>query len=292
MKVNKLHEKSLNKALSIILILNFLLAAIKLSFGLLGNSVALTNDGINSTIDFVLSIVLIATIRVSNKKPDKDHPYGHEKFEGILSLIIAIFVIATGSFLLIDTIKRIVTTDVILMPQTYTIIIAIISVFIKVFLYRYTKILSVKYSQPSLKADSTNHFADGIATFVVVLGVFLSLIGYVQFDYIASIIIAIIISYSGVRLFFEASSWLVDKAPSIKDLNAIKSYIESCEGVIGIDDIKARMHVTKLYVDVEIIVDNQLSLVAAHKIAEAVHIGVEQHFDEVIHCMVHVNPET
>lgn len=281
---------TLYKSLTIILILNFLLAAVKLSFGLLGNSISLTNDGINSAIDFVLSIMLVITINFSNKKSDKNHPYGHEKFEGIFSLIISFLIVITGVFLVIDTITRMINFADYLEPKTYTLISAIISVVVKIFLFKFTKSLSQKFSQPGLKADSVNHFADALATSVVVIGILLSLLGYKEFDYIASLIIAIIIAYSGVKLFIEATSWLVDQAPNKDCLKAIKEYILSCEGVIKVDDMKVRMHVTKLYVDVEISVDRNLSLIAAHEIAEKVHLGVEEEFEEVIHCMVYVNP--
>lgn len=285
-----LKKLTLYKALTIILILNLLLATIKLSFGIYGNSVSLTNDGINSVIDFILSILLVITINISNKKSDKNHPYGHEKFEGIFTLVISFLIIITGVFLVVDTIKRIIFTDEFIKPELYTLIIAIISVMIKVFLYQFTKVLSKKFSQPGLKADSINHFADALATSVVVIGILLAILGYEKFDYIASLIIAVIITYSGVKLFIEASSWLVDQAPDKEYLKEIRSYILGCDGVIKIDDIKVRMHVTKLYIDVEIAVDRNLSLIAAHEIAESVHLGVEEEFVDVIHCMVHVNP--
>ena len=94
-----------------------------------------------------------------------------------------------------------------------------------------------------------------------------------------------------VQIIIESTSFLTDQAPSKDEIKAIYSVILSIEGVIQVDDLKVRKHMTQRYVDVEIAVRSSHTLEHAHKIAETVHHQVEDVFPDVIHCMVHVNPE-
>jgi len=118
----------------------------------------------------------------------------------------------------------------------------------------------------------------------------LSHFNLIIFDYIASIIIGLLILRLAVQILFESVAYLVDQAPSEEVINKINQVIQSVSGVIQVDDLKVRKHMTQKYVDVEIAVQSSLTLEAAHKIAENVHHKVEAKFPDVIHCMVHVNP--
>ena len=93
-----------------------------------------------------------------------------------------------------------------------------------------------------------------------------------------------------VSILKEATPFLVDQSPNISELKNIEDFVLNIEGVLSIDDLKARMHMTQFYVDIEIGVKEDLSLKDAHEIAEYVHKLVENQFKKIIHCMVHVNP--
>jgi divalent metal cation (Fe/Co/Zn/Cd) transporter len=93
-----------------------------------------------------------------------------------------------------------------------------------------------------------------------------------------------------LQILSESISYLVDQSPDIDQVQHIHDLILSIEGVLAVDDLKVRKHMTQKYVDVEIGVKSSVTLQTAHKIAELVHHRVEEKFPEVIHCMVHVNP--
>lgn len=128
-----------------------------------------------------------------------------------------------------------------------------------------------------------------LSTSVSLLSIILAQFGLLYFEPIATIIISIFILYSVYEMIKEAVSFLVDEAPKKEKVRAINQTILNCAGVIKIDDLKTRKHMNHIYVDVEIAVDRNLSLLEAHKIAEDVHLEVEKEFD-ALHCMVHVNP--
>lgn len=285
-------KSSLYKIVTVSLIGNIILTTIKLLFGFLGNSVSLTSDGYNSLIDIVVSVLILITLKVSNKTPDKNHPYGHEKYEGVMYLILSLFIIITGGIIFYQgTISLIgyFKGTTLVKPENYTIWIAVIALTIKVLLFYLNHYNAKKYESSSLKADAKNHLVDILATSTSLISLVFASFNILYFEPIATIIISVFIFYTGFEMIVEAISFLVDEAPKKSVMEDLKATILNCEGVLRIDDLKARKHMSHFYVDVEIAVDAKLSLIKAHKIAENVHDIVEKQF-KAIHCMVHVNP--
>lgn len=282
------------QAVGVGLIVNIILTMLKLTSGIVGNSQALVSDGLNSFSDVFISLMLLVILRIATKKPDHDHPYGHEKFEGIAYFLLGIIFLITAIFIgnlsitsIIDYIKN---PSIAVKPDILTLIISALSLIIKIALFRYFLIVSKKYESPTLKADAKNHLLDAWATLFTVIGIALSQFNLVIFDYIASIIIGLFILRLAIQILFESVAYLVDQAPSDEVIKKINEVIQSVSGVIKVDDLKVRKHMTQKYVDVEIAVQSSLTLESAHKIAESVHHKVEAKFPDVIHCMVHVNP--
>jgi len=282
------------KAVKIGLAFNIGLAALKLTFGIWGNAQALISDGLNSFSDVFISIMLLVILTIATKKPDHDHPYGHEKFEGLAYFILGVIFLITsiyiGIFAIESIIEYVMHPDRFGPPHLITVIVSIIALLIKLVLYKYYMRISKKYKSPTLKADSKNHLLDAWATLFSVIGLSLAQFGLIIFDYIAAIIIGLFILRLALQILAESVAYLVDQAPSDIEVAQIHEVILSIEGVVTVDDLKVRNHMTQKYVDVEIGVKSSLTLSAAHKIAENVHHHVENEFPEVIHCMVHVNP--
>lgn len=283
----------LRRVVLISLMGNIVLTLIKLIFGYIGQSQSLLSDGINSFVDIFISLMLLLVIRVTSKKPDENHPYGHEKFEGILYLFLSLFIISVAVVLgynsIINLIRTLNNPSLIEQPLGFTAIIAFIALVIKIGLYILNFKTAQKYHSVALYADSKNHLFDIFSTTISLISIIFALMGFIYFESIASILISLFIFYSGLKMILESISFLVDEAPDKEVIKAIKISIMKIDGVLTIDDLKIRKHMSQLYVDVEISVDPNLSLQAAHKISEDVHAHIEETYD-VIHCMVHVNP--
>lgn len=277
------------------LLVNIALAILKLSFGFWGNAQALISDGLNSSSDILISLMLLLVLRYATKKPDHDHPYGHEKYEGLAYFVLGIIFFATAIYIMIDTSFTIVEhfrnpSDV-EGPHIYTVVVSIIALIIKFGLFYYYRMIGKKYHSPTIKADAKNHLVDVYATSFSVIGLTIAQFGYVYFDDIAALIIGLFILRLSIQITKESVSFLTDQAPSEDEIKAIFDAILSIEGVINVDDLKVRKHMTQRYVDVEIAVRATHTLEYAHVIAENVHHHIEDIFPDVIHCMVHVNPE-
>ena len=291
--MTKESRKEILNAVAFGLIVNVLLATLKLSFGFWGNAQALVSDGVNSLSDVFISIMILAVLKLATKKPDHDHPYGHEKYEGLLYFLLGIIFFVTSiviGFTAISSIISYVNNPNVETPHLFTVIVSLISLIVKIVLFRYYLMISKKYKSPTLKADSKNHLLDAWATLFSLIGLTLAQFNFIIFDYIASLIIGVFIIRLSIQILLESVSFLTDQAPSEDEINSIFEVILSIDGVLQVDDLKVRKHMTQRYVDVEIGVKSNLTLEVAHKIAENVHHQVETVFPDVIHCMVHVNP--
>jgi cation diffusion facilitator family transporter len=292
--LTKESKRHILNALKIGLIVNILLAGLKLTFGMIGNAQALFSDGLNSLSDVLISVMLLFFMKIATQKPDEDHPYGHEKYEGlayfalgIIFFFIALYIGFQAFHAIIDIIRD--GTSVV-KPSFITVIISSIALVVKVILYTYLRKVSKKVDSPTIKADAKNHLIDAWATLASVIGLGLAQLDLIIFDAIASFIIGLFILRLGIEIIKDAISYLTDMSPSEEEMKQIEELILSIAGVIKVDDLKVRRHMNKRYVDVEIAVDGELSLKKAHNIAETVHHRVEIRFSDVIHCMVHVNP--
>ncbi len=289
-----IQRKEILRAISIGLFANIFLTLIKITSGIIGNSQALLSDGLNSFSDVFISLMLLLVLKVATKKPDHDHPYGHEKYEGLAYFVLGIIFIFTSAYIFLEAVMSIIDLmshgTSFVTPSMLTIYVAVFALLTKLCLFFYYRKVSNTYDTPTLKADAKNHFIDVFATSISLIGIILSQFNLVIFDYIAAMIIGVFILRLGLQILLESISYLVDQAPSDEEVQDIKKTIIDINGVLTIDDIKVRKHMTQKYVDVEIGVISTLSLEAAHQIAERVHHKVENTYPEVLHCMVHVNP--
>ncbi|HLT00419.1 MAG TPA: cation diffusion facilitator family transporter [Acholeplasma sp.] len=271
------------------LVINIILAATKLIAGYIFKSATLVSDGFNSLSDIVISIGMVITLKVASKKADENHPYGHQKYEGIMYLFLGILVFGTGVFIGLDSLIQILQNTH-QMPTNEALFVAIATLVVKIFLMLLNLYGLKKYNTPALKAETVNHMTDILVSFMVLISVFIATVFGFETEHYVAIIIALFIIFAGFKLVKEGISFIVDEAPDDATYNEIKNEIQGVKGVISIDMLKMRKHVNYLYVDAEIGVDELLSLKSAHQISEDVHDHIESKFPIVLHIMIHVNP--
>ncbi|WBW99219.1 cation diffusion facilitator family transporter [Oceanirhabdus sp. W0125-5] len=279
-----------NRISRVTIIWNVILAVIKLFIGFLGRSSALISDGIHSFSDVISTFCVLVGLKLSQKPEDSDHPYGHEKFEPILTKILAFILFLTAISIGMTAIKNILAGNY-TTPSSITIIAALFSIGIKEWMYHYTLKGANKINSSALKADAWHHRTDALSSIGSLIGIVGALIGYPICDSLASIIICLIILKASIDIFLQAANQLVDKATDENTINNIKNIIFSVEGVLSIDSLKTRIHSNRLYIDLEISADKNLSFVKAHNIAEKVHNNIEEQIEIVKHCTVHINPK-
>lgn len=272
------------------IIINVVLSIIKILAGIIGNSSAILADGIHTLSDVLTSIIVIIGLKVSSKDADKRHPYGHEKFELIFAKILSIILAATGIFIGYKGIKILISGNI-QVPARIALVAAVASIITKEVMYRYTIRAADKIKSVSMRADAWHHRSDvfsSIGTFIGVLG---ARLGFEILDPIAGIIVSILIIKVGLDLYIESIGGLVDEAADEETISKIRKLTMDVEGVLGIKTLKTRTFGNKIYVDIDILVDKDITVKKGHKIAEHVHDIVEERIEEVKHCMIHVEPK-
>lgn len=286
----KNNEKIAIKVSVISIILNCLLTLIKFISGVISKSSAMISDSVHSLSDVFSTFVVIIGVKISNKKADSDHPYGHERIECVSAIILSGMLFIIGALIGINGIKNVTNSSNLVMPGVLALIASIISIISKEAMYQYTIRVSKKINSAALKADAWHHRSDALSSIGSFIGILGSRLGFKIFDPLASVIISLCIIKVSIDIFKDAIDKMVDKSCDKEVIDKVISVIEKNESVKNIDDIKTRQFGNKAYVDVEISVDENLLLKDAHKVAEEIHDSVENEINIVKHCMVHVNP--
>lgn len=267
---------------------NILLSIIKILIGFFSKSNAMVADGIHSFSDVISTIGVIIGLKLSNKPADKEHPYGHERIESLVSLLLSImlFLVALGIGMsgASDILNKTFT-----IPSMLAIFAALLSILAKEWMYFYTMKYAKLIDSASLKADAWHHRSDSLSSLGALMGIIGARIGFPILDPLASLIICILILKVSYEIAKQSISQLVDESAKDDTITEIISKINSIDDVRKIDSVKTRLHSTKIYVDVEISVDSFLTVEEGHDIAIKVHNLIEEN-RKIKHCMVHVNP--
>lgn len=291
MKNNDLKEGMKVSVISIIG--NVFLSIFKFIAGIIGKSNAMISDSIHSLSDVLSTIVVMIGLKLASKKEDVSHPYGHERIECVASFILAIFLFITGLGIGWMGIKTIFFENYseIKMPTLIALIAAIISIITKEAMYWYTRGVAKKIKSDALMADAWHHRSDALSSIGSLIGIGGAMMGFKLLDSIASIIICLCIIKVSYDIFMDSVDKMVDKACNSDFINKICDLVLSTNGVLNIDLIKTRLFGNKIYIDLEIAANQDLTLKEAHEIAQEVHDNIENNYEDVKHCMVHVNPK-
>lgn len=274
------------------IIVNVVLSAAKLLAGILGKSSAMVSDAIHSASDVFSTFVVIAGVKMSEKKADKGHPYGHERMECVASIILSVLLGIVGVGIGVSGMSKILSGNyqTLEIPGLISLVAAVVSIAVKEWMFWYTRAAAKKLNSGALMADAWHHRSDALSSVGSFAGILFARIGFPVMDSIASVIISLCIIKAAYDIFKDGINKMVDHSCDSETQEAILNSALNVQGVIDVDDLKTRLFGSKLYVDMEISADANLSLKASHEIAERVHSVIEEKYPECIHCMVHVNP--
>lgn len=274
------------------IIINIILAIGKLAAGILANSAAMVSDAIHSASDVFSTFIVIVGVKISSKASDSDHQYGHERLECVAALILALVLAFTGLGLGYVGVKKIfyAAPGELVIPGSLALIAAIVSIIVKEAMYWYTKEAAEKINSGALMADAWHHRSDALSSIGSFVGILGARLGFPILDSLASVVICLMIVYAAYNIFMDAIDKMVDHSCDQCTIDTMAELIEAQPGVDHIDVLQTRQFGSRIYVDVEVSADDNLSLLEAHAIAENIHQAIESKFPEVKHCMVHVNP--
>lgn len=286
------YEKTAVKVSLVSIIGNIVLSVFKLFAGITAHSGAMVSDAVHSASDVFSSIIVIIGVKISSKASDKEHPYGHERFECVSAVVLAVVLLVTGLFIGADAVRNISSGDFsgIAVPELLALVSAGVSIIAKEAMFWYTRGYAKKLRSDALMADAWHHRSDALSSVGALIGIAGARMGYPVLDPIASLLICVFIVKASVDIFRDAVNKMIDRSCDEKTENLIRECVLEQDGVKNIDLLRTRVFGNKIYADIEISADGTISLNDAHSIAEKVHSATEKQFPEIKHIMVHVNP--
>ncbi len=285
-------EKVAMKVSFVSIVANIILSLFKFLAGMIAHSGAMISDSIHSASDVFSTLVVIVGIKMSGKKSDKEHPYGHERMECVAAIVLSTVLAVTGLGIGGSAAVKILSGgyENLKIPGVLALAAAFVSIAVKEGMYWYTRINAKKIDSGALMADAWHHRSDALSSVGALIGITGARLGFPILDAVASLCICFFIEKAAYDIFKDSIDKMVDKACDEELENEIKTCVLQQKGVLGVDLLRTRVFGNKIYVDIEIKADGNVTLREAHSTAERVHDAIEKNFIKVKHIMVHVNP--
>ena len=271
------------------MICNIFLMIIKGIVSFITGSQAMIADAFNSAGDIFSSLMTYIGNKISSKPSDEDHNLGHGKAEYIYSMLISISMILMAMFVLKDSFISLVkgkTYDF----SIWLIVVCLITIIVKLFLFLYTNKVYKKYNNLLVKANSKDHFNDMIITSVNLISCILSIYGIYFLDGVVGIIISLWIMYTSIKLFIESYNVLMDKSISVETKNEVYEIIDRHKEIKKVIHFNSTPVGYKYQISFTIYVDGNMSTFDSHDIANKLEKEIIKEIDEIYLVIIHVNP--
>jgi len=273
--------------------INLVLALVKISTGVLGNSYAMIADGIESTADIFSSLMVWGGLRLSSKPPDQSHPYGHGKAESLAGLMVAVFLIGAAILIAVQSIREILTPHH--TPAWYTLLVLVLVIMTKEVLYRRMFRIGQSLDSSALKSDAWHHRSDAITSVAAFLGISIALIGgpgYEAADDWAALLACGVILFNGFRLLRPALDEVMDAAAPSEVEKQIRSIATGIEGVVEVEKCRIRKSGLGLLMDIHVVVNGEMSVREGHQIAHVVKDRLLESLLPISDVIIHIEPDS
>lgn len=290
-------EKAIRKVTFIGAVVNILLTVCKIIAGIYGKSAAMMADGVHSLSDLLSDFVVLVFTKISSKKNDRDHSFGHGKFETLATAIVSIILVVVGVRLMADAIERVFaffSGEEIARPGVIALVAAIVSIFAKEVLFRVTKKVGDDVNSPVVVANAWHHRSDAlssIGSFAGIGGAMLLGPKWYFLDPVVCIIISIAIIVVAVKMAVPALDELLDKSLPDENVKKIEELALGVPGVRNIHELKTRRSGIDVLIEAHILVDPSLTIVQAHEISTNVEKALESNFGYHTQINIHVEPD-
>lgn len=284
MNNNPQRDKKVQRVILIEGSVNLVVLVAKLIVGLSTGSLAIVGDAIHSLTDVVNNIVAWIVIRISSSPPDREHPYGHRKFETLAVFFLASLLVVLSFELALHAINK---DDTEIENSVWGLGIMLVVLITNIALSTWQRNWARKLKSDILLADATHTFADVLTTIVVIVGWQLSAMGYLWLDRICALGVSFLIFGLAYSLFKRASPILVDQFALDPEL--LSSSILEVQGVCKVNRVRSRWIGSEKSIDLIISVDSALSTTDSHNIATNVESLIEEKYG-VSDISIHVEP--
>lgn len=280
---------SVGKLSGIVGILNNLfLFVIKFVIGTIVHSVSIQADGVNNLTDAGSNIISILSFHLANKPADKDHPFGHERTETIASLFVGILILVLGFETAKESISKVIHPGSIDF-RIVSVIILIISIIVKFWMYTYNKKLSKTYDSSLLEATALDSISDVCGTTAVLVSTLLSPVLHFNLDGYMGIVVSGIILYGAYGLLRDMINSLIGEAPDPELVHNIVDRIMAHPAILGVHDMMLHNYgPNKIFASAHVEVDSSKDIFETHDHIDNIEREVKQNMN--IDLVLHMDP--
>ena len=270
---------------------NAILAIMKIVAGTLTHSGALIGAGIDSSTDILISIITLAIVKIMSKPADSNHPWGHGRAETVTTAILSFIIFFAGAQLIISSVTTLFTAEAQFTPSVFAIIVSVISIVGKILLAWCQHLLGTRADSAMVKANAKNMAGDVLISVGVLVGLLISAVtGSLYADSIIAILIGLWIIKTAVSIFLEANLELMDGNDNMEKYRFVIEAVNAVAGASKPHRLRMRRIAGFWDIDLDIEVNPELTVLAAHDIALQVEHEIKQRLENVFDIVIHVEP--
>ena len=273
------------------MLVNLILAIIKLIAGIVGHAYALVADAVESTADIFSSLVVYGGLRIAAQPADEDHPYGHGRAEALAGALVAVMLVGAAIGIAIEAIHQIRTPHHV--PRAWTLGVLVGVIVIKQLLASKVFRIGTEIGSTAIIADAQHHRSDVITSTAAFIGISIAVIGgqgWEQADDWAALIASVVIAYNGVRILRPAVNDLMDRVPEQHVVQSIAAAATSVPEVRAIEKLKVRKVGLQYAVDLHVQADSNMSLHDAHIVSGKVKGAIRAAMPAADAVLIHMEP--
>jgi len=272
------------------MVVNTLLAIVKLIVGYIVGSLALIADGFNSLSDMITDFAVLIGTTLGAKPADSSHPYGHGKIETIVALIVDLGVFAVGAGIIISAIRSLMIHPAMPTSGLAIAIVSAVTIVAKEILFRKTRRVADKCRSAALHGKAWDHRSDVAVSAVVLCGGVGSMVGWEHADAIAGLMVGLVVVAVGARLAFETLIELTEGSAGVDTHTKIDEVLGSVDEIKGWHKLRTRRIGRELLMDVHILIEPALTVEAAHQIVRKIEALLASNLDWPVNLTIHIDP--
>lgn len=274
------------------ILVNVALAFTKITVGIIGRSSALVADGIESVADVFSSAIVWIGLRISDRPPDRTHPYGHGKAESIAAVVVSAMILAAAVVIATKAIHEIRTPQH--TPEWYTLLVVVVVIPLKETMFRVIQRIGRQIKSTSLRSDAWHHRTDALTSLAAFIGITIALIGgagYESADDWAALVVCVIVAFNGTRLLIESLDEIMDAALPEEMHETVRRIASETGGVAYVEKCRMRKSGLGILMDIHVVVDGNMPVRKGHEIAHLVQRRLYDAMPAIRDVVVHVEPD-
>lgn len=277
-------------------IINVVLLVVKFAAGIFGHSAAMIADAVHSLTDFATDVVVLIFVHLGNKPADRDHDYGHGKYETLATAIIGTSLLAVGVLIFcsgMDKTWRVIQGEVLPSPGKVALVAAVASIVLKEWAYRFTVKVGKRCQSEAVVANAWHHRSDALSSVGTMIGVGGAILlgnRWTVLDPLASIVVSLFIVRAAWQLMMESMKELTEASLSDEDEAVITHIAASEPGVSEVHNLRTRRVGNRIAIEMHARMLGSTPLVEAHLHATAIEHRLKEHFGPDTLVSIHLEP--